>query len=111
MSEFIPAFLEASKEFGEATQKVEEAVKRIQDAAELLKRWKGLFVDPTEHGYPATITVGETPRLDLTDWPKADELDGMLTAWHNANLALTRAWSAIPQDERYGLRSPEDQAK
>jgi hypothetical protein len=48
-------------------------------------------------------------RVDINEWPSADELKALFKEWDEADTALRRAWEAIQPDDRVGLTPPPSQ--
>lgn len=102
MADPIRQYQQARRRRDRAEEAVAATVAGVRYAAILLENWRGLEVRHPEFFGPKD---GSMP-LDASDWPTIEHLVKVLSEWHRAEQSVKRAWTAIPDADREGLRLP-----
>ena len=104
------AYLDAKTAFERIDRGVVDLAQRIGKIADALKLNRGVFCfSNTPGGFPPEVVMGRNSISDDGNtWPSAAAINATLVEWHAAKDAMIRAWGAIPQDRREGLKPPPD---
>lgn len=103
MADPIRQYQQARRRRDRAEEVAEATVAGVRYTAILLENWKEVEVH-----HPNFFGPGEKSMpLESSDWPTIEHLVKVLSDWHRAERALHRAWSAIPGEDREGLRLPD----
>jgi hypothetical protein len=104
--ETVEVYLEALRRLKEATAAAQAVVRVVTEGARALGRWQEVVVSDIGGGaYPAEVGLRRVPGISARDWPSAEAIHNALVTFHEARVAVTHAWGAIPQ-ERWDVLPP-----
>lgn len=104
------AYLDAKTAFERIDKRISDMGGRIGKVAQALNLTRSVFCfSNTPGGFPPETVMGRNSISDDGNtWPSATAINADLVEWHTAKQAMNRAWDAIPQERRDGLKPPPD---
>ena len=91
MPELFQDYWEAVARLHDAAKELDQAVAGLAAQAQTLTKWRETS--------PST--------LDLSGWPSADRLHGLLTNYWEARGLLSKLYKRFPADQQRALQSPD----
>lgn len=106
MSDPIRGYLDSVKNL----ERVEADARAVIDqviavAAALQDNPLGVMFSNTVTGMPMSVGT-ERAVADASKWPTAEQLQQVLAQWHNARLAASQAWNAVPPPDKAQMKPP-----
>lgn len=101
MSSEIEQYQAAKSTYESATRRCEEIVAVIDHVARALRDWKKVMVSNASVGFPADIALSRNrTSIDANNWFSGAEIASALAEYHQAKMAMTNAFNAIPDAQR-----------
>ncbi len=101
-------YLTALQEFERADDRVKQTAVRI---TEFCAKLESHPAHTTLTGVKAEILFGtdaltRTYSMKGADWPNAEEMQALISRWHETYRAMTEAWKAVPDDWKSNFKEP-----
>lgn len=93
--ELVEEYLQSFSRLQEASDTVDKYFSSVKKIHSVLSHWQSLHV---------------VPDLDVKDddWPTSETVKAALSAWTGANKGANNKWDRLSEDERKGLKSPDE---
>ncbi len=101
-------YLTALQEFEKVDAAIKETAHRVMDFCEKLEKHPA---HTTLTGVKAEIlfsteSIARPYAMKGSDWPSAEELQAMISRWHETYRAMTEAWKAVPEHWKANFKEP-----
>lgn len=92
--QLIEDYLQSFSKLDEVSHAVEQVFTNIKKMHSVLSRWESLH---------------DIPDLDHKDsWPTLETIEASIKTWTEANKETCKKWGKLSEEERKGLKSPNE---